>query len=425
MKIFKRILVSMLVFILMLSSIQISASVLVTMGEYSTIINEDNTITLEKYIGNEKKVIIPNEIDGYKVKNVFRACFQDKAHAENIEKIFIPSGVLLGEDFSDICIMFEKCTNLKEFEVDANNQNYSSQDGILFNKEGTSLLSFPQASELEKYTISQTVSFIISMAFDKNQNLKSIDFGGDSISFGATMIRHMQSLERIVFPENMDGVQIVDCPKLANAYIGKNVPKGIFDIRDCPNVTLHVYKGSTAEQYAIEKNIPYVYRCIEDEATGIKVEGQFDKNTKLTIEKPGLDEFIEGVNAAYTLSLNAEFDSVDISIPCADATNFVYRYENNEYTKVNSVYEDGCYKFTVSKLGTYVIKTGDNVPKYSLGDVDGDGIVAVKDVTYIQLHLANLGSLTDEGKIAADYDKDGNLTVKDATYIQLYLANLL
>ena len=59
-----------------------------------------------------------------------------------------------------------------------------------------------------------------------------------------------------------------------------------------------------------------------------------------------------------------------------------------------------------------------------LGDVDGDGVVAILDATAIQRHLASIPSASYNEK-AADADGDGSVTILDATAIQRHLAQLL
>lgn len=59
------------------------------------------------------------------------------------------------------------------------------------------------------------------------------------------------------------------------------------------------------------------------------------------------------------------------------------------------------------------------------GDADLDGDVSVLDATEIQLHLAQLITMTDHAINLADVDMDDDLSILDATQIQLFIAQLI
>ncbi len=59
-----------------------------------------------------------------------------------------------------------------------------------------------------------------------------------------------------------------------------------------------------------------------------------------------------------------------------------------------------------------------------MGDVNEDGYISVSDATEIQMHIAEMKTLTSDQQIAADVDNDGIITVKDATAVQCYIVEL-
>ncbi|MCH5299409.1 MAG: leucine-rich repeat protein, partial [Ruminococcus sp.] len=67
----------------------------------------------------------------------------------------------------------------------------------------------------------------------------------------------------------------------------------------------------------------------------------------------------------------------------------------------------------------------DNVQDKLIGDVNLDGTVDIKDVTYIQKYLASLIFLNDYQLARADTNNDGNINIKDATAIQEFLVQLI
>ena len=67
--------------------------------------------------------------------------------------------------------------------------------------------------------------------------------------------------------------------------------------------------------------------------------------------------------------------------------------------------------------------TNPPVGRVLVGDADQNGRISIKDATYIQMHLAEMITLTGEAYAAADANQDENVTVKDVTAVQRYLAH--
>ena len=63
--------------------------------------------------------------------------------------------------------------------------------------------------------------------------------------------------------------------------------------------------------------------------------------------------------------------------------------------------------------------------EFVLGDVNGDGIVSISDVTAIQRHLAQLEQIPEEKLNAAMVNDGKTLTITDATTIQKKLAVMI
>ena len=78
----------------------------------------------------------------------------------SMKSITIGSGV---EGLDDSFISF--CRRLANINVSPNNKNYSSIDGVLFNKDGSKLLAYPRGNERSKYTIPDGVTTICKNAF--------------------------------------------------------------------------------------------------------------------------------------------------------------------------------------------------------------------------------------------------------------------
>lgn len=66
--------------------------------------------------------------------------------------------------------------------------------------------------------------------------------------------------------------------------------------------------------------------------------------------------------------------------------------------------------------------TNPPVGKVLIGDADQNNRVTIKDATTVQMHLAEMITLTGDAAVAADANQDNNITIKDVTAIQSYLA---
>ena len=94
---------------------------------------------------------------------IFRGC-------SNLKSVYISKSVrYISNEY-----VFEECNNLVSIEVDSENERYSSQDGVLYNKEKTTLIAAP--GKIEECNIPSTVKTIGDYAFSCCKNLKKVVF---------------------------------------------------------------------------------------------------------------------------------------------------------------------------------------------------------------------------------------------------------
>lgn len=92
-----------------------------------------------------------------------------------------------------------------------------------------------------------------------------------------------------------------------------------------------------------------------------------------------------------------------------------------EYTATNADITDPTINTLPPTQPTTQPTTG---PDVVLGDVDGDGILTVKDATYLQKYVVGYEGCETINEAAADVDGDTRITVKDATAIQKILVGM-
>ncbi len=64
-------------------------------------------------------------------------------------------------------------------------------------------------------------------------------------------------------------------------------------------------------------------------------------------------------------------------------------------------------------------------PTVTLGDINGDGEVTLKDATLLLQHVNKIATLTDAQLAAADINGDGEVTLKDATLLLQYVNKII
>jgi hypothetical protein len=79
-----------------------------------------------------------------------------------LETVTVPSSVLLMDSGFLSCSVVD--SSLSAIDVDAANPNYSSVDGVLFNKNKTTLISYPSSKRAKSFTVPASVTRLISLA---------------------------------------------------------------------------------------------------------------------------------------------------------------------------------------------------------------------------------------------------------------------
>ena len=91
------------------------------------------------------------------------------AHCTGLTSITIPNSVTsIGN------VAFSGCTGLTSINVASDNNYYSDNNGVLFNKKKTELIRYPQGKSQTSYTIPSSVTSIGSWAFENCTGLTSI-----------------------------------------------------------------------------------------------------------------------------------------------------------------------------------------------------------------------------------------------------------
>ena len=105
----------------------------------------------------------------------------------SVEEFNIP------ENVESIAATFISSSNLSRINVDSNNKYFTSVDGILFDKDSTRLIKYPENRDGSSYEVPNTVNTIDANAFGSCKNLQTIVIAdsvekiGDSAFYGSKL----------------------------------------------------------------------------------------------------------------------------------------------------------------------------------------------------------------------------------------------
>ncbi len=114
-----------------------------------------------------------------------------------ITEVNIPKSVENIEEY-----VFDNCRALTKIAVDANNPNYSSKDGILYNKTATKLINYPAAKTGESFTIPSNVTEIEKESFGYTKNLKTVTIGENMTEIPYSAFRQ-SGINTVTIPKNI------------------------------------------------------------------------------------------------------------------------------------------------------------------------------------------------------------------------------
>jgi len=190
-------------------------------GQTITQVSSTNRATLSG------KLIIPNEVININ-KSAFLSC-------TGLTKVSIPNSVTSIGDYP-----FRGCTSLTGINVEESNPNYSSDNGVVYNKDKTTLLQYPAGKTESSFTILNTVTNIADYAFYKCSSLTSLTIpesvtGIGKYAFSAT------GLTQVNIPNSISSISnyaFSSCKGLISVSIGNGVSSiGIKAFSSCTDLT--------------------------------------------------------------------------------------------------------------------------------------------------------------------------------------------
>ncbi len=197
----------------------------------------------------------------------------------------------ISQNVTDIgYLAFSDCISLTDINVKADNKNYTSVNGVLFNKDKTELICYPAQKNSKRYIIPNSVTSIERFAFHKCIYLTDV-----TISNGVTNIENWafhscKSLTSINIPDSATSIgeeAFYNCESLTSitipnsvTQIGKNALGYYFGYYNnearVTGFKIYCYPGTAGEKYA--KDNGFTYELLDkptlSKVTGAKLGGR-------------------------------------------------------------------------------------------------------------------------------------------------------
>lgn len=387
-------------------------------GDIYTVPNGVTDIGNMAFIGclELKKIVIADSVT---------AIGEDAFYGSGITSITIPSGVAIldGSAFAD-------CESLTEILVAEDNAYFTAENGVLYNKDRSEIVRFPENHNATSFSIPDGVEKIGAFAFGFCKKLTELEIPSGVTEVGEYAFVNCEGLKTITLPTGVstignyafhDCIGITEfvmpsgatsigngafwgCDNLAKVTIPDTVTKiGNNAFSDCVKLvgvklpesltTLgsYAFEGCTSlSSITVPGSVGTVSRSAFENCTSLK---------KVVIS--------EGVKAINSLAFSKCTALVSITIPSTVTTVSGLAFSDCSSELTVRCYEGSAAEKAATRNGLNVVYI-DSTAEPVAGDIDGDGMADVFDVL-VTLKVLLDGTALD----SADMNGDGELTLLD------------
>ena len=328
----------------------------------------NGSITITKYIGLGGAVTIPDTINDLPVTSLGFNAF---AHCYGLTSIVIGSNVTTIEnevfegnyDLTTISLgsgvkvigqlAFLGCFGLTNIVVNSVNPFFTSEDGILYDKQKTILVNYPEGIN-GHYIVPNSITNISDFSFNNCTGLTGVMIGNNVANIGDNAFCNCSSLTSVIIPNKVSNIgwaSFEDCCGLTNLVIGTGVTSiGGYAFHNCISlISITIPDSVTSiDQDAFSYCTSLTTAVIGNGVTSIK-EHTFSYCTSLTSITIG-----SGV-------ANIGF-GIDALLKCTSLTNCAVAVANRYYSSYEGVLfnksQTTLIEYPKGKAGVYTIPSG-------------------------------------------------------------------
>lgn len=385
------------------------------------------------------------------------------------EALYIPASVTSAtESFFDDWSVGDS-DSLKMFSVDEGSTYFASEDGVLFSKDMSELICYPDKSEIKEYTIPDSVKRIGSRSFSSATVQK------------VTLTDTVESIgERAFYPSR----------GLTDVYFSKTIPAFESDVfynsealllhLPCSAGDINLLSKFTSFNIVTEHNYDDNGVCswCNDGGSDPVVTPEPVATGSLTMDIPDIRYCNSGdeISVPIKIANNPGIVSLKLSLEYGEDLELI-AIENGEILPDSSILNDaaecntskkilwtnstassdyatdgiiatlkfrvnaaapesgnkdialGCKvleKDAINKEGDYVAFSSDTavlrITSYKFGDITGDGEISLSDAAYLKRHIAEWTGYRVIPAGVGDLDLDGEVNLRDVMILEKYLA---
>ena len=188
----------------------------VKIRDYVFRLNEDRAV-LTAWNKTRKTVQLPNSVEGVPVQGIDPEAFEG---CESLRDISLPM------EMKHLPLKeLRRCRSLEAIRVSPLHSEFSSQDGILYNKGKTELLNCPVARS-KPVLVPETVTKIVTEAFSGCEKIREINLPAHLETIEDYAFAHCKSLHSMALPDTLSFIgphALTACRQLRSVYLSRHI----------------------------------------------------------------------------------------------------------------------------------------------------------------------------------------------------------